>query len=221
VNWSGFSVSTDRDRILSDFIDDWNAGRRPDVDDYLARVPEGERDELADQLMSFLRFAPTPAYSDEALKAIRSEPIVAEALSASAGRAGVLPSLLVRLRSRMGMSNDDVARSLVRSLELGEDRKVKTATYLERLEHGELEPSRVSVRVFDALARLFGVPRSELEGAGDVGSWAAPAAPAAAFRASDEAADAAAPHLDLLAKGLATPGDAARDEVDDLFLGGR
>jgi hypothetical protein len=62
------------------------------------------------------------------------------------------------------------------------------------------------------------VPRSELEGAGDVGGWAAPAA---AFRATDEAADEAAPHLDLLARGLSTPGAAARDEVDDLFLGGR
>ena len=214
-------MSTDRDRILSAFIDDWNAGRRPDVDDYLARVPEGERDELADQLMSFLTFAPTPEYSDEALKAIRAEPIVAEALSASESRAGVLPSLLVRLRTRLGLSNAEVASSLVQSLELPGDRAPKTASYLERLEQGDLEPSRVSVRVFDALARLFGVPRSELEGAGDVGAWAAPAAPAAAFRASDEAADAVAPHLDLLAKGLATPGDAARDEVDDLFLGGR
>ena len=53
-------MTTDRDRILSEFIDDWNAGRRPDVDDYLARVPEGERDELADQLMSFLTFGPPP-----------------------------------------------------------------------------------------------------------------------------------------------------------------
>ena len=75
--------------------------------------------------------------------------------------------------------------------------------------------------MFEVLAKVLGVPRSELEGAGDVGGWAAPGAPAAAFRASDEAADAAAPHLDLLASGLATPGESARDEVDDLFLGGR
>jgi hypothetical protein len=214
-------VSTDRDRILSEFIDAWNSGRRPDVDEYLARVNESERDEFAGELTAFLAFAPTPRYSDEALKAIRSESIVAEALSSAEGRAGVLPSLLVKLRSRLGLSNAEVAGELVRSLELPEDRAPKTAGYLERLERGELEPSRVSTRVFEALARLFGVPRGELEGAGDVGGWASPAAPAAAFRASAEAADEAAPHLDLLAKGLTTPGDAARDEVDDLFLGGR
>jgi transcriptional regulator with XRE-family HTH domain len=213
--------TTDRDRILSEFVDAWNAGRRPDVDDYLARVDESERGELADALMAFLRFAPTPQYSDEALAAIRADPIVAEALAAASGRAGLLPSLFVRLRTRLGLSNADVAGELVESLSLPADRAPKTASYLDRLERGELEPSRISGRVFDALARVFGVPRSELEGAGDVGGWVAPGAPAAAFRASDEAADAAAPHLDLLAKGLTTPGDAARDEVDDLFLGGR
>jgi hypothetical protein len=213
--------TTDRDRILSEFIDAWNAGRRPDVDEYLARVDESERGELAGELTAFLRFAPTPEYSDEALAAIRADPIVAEALAAARGRAGLLPALVVRLRSRLGLSNTEVAGELVRSLDLPEDRAPKTASYLERLERGELEPSRISERVFEALARLFGVPRGELEGAGDVGGWAAPAPPAAAFRASDEAAEETAPHLDLLARGLATPGDAARDEVDDLFLGGR
>jgi transcriptional regulator with XRE-family HTH domain len=213
--------TTDRDRILSEFVDAWNAGRRPDVDDYLARVDENERDELANALMAFLRFAPTPEYSEETLAEVRADPIVAEALAAASGRAGLLPSLFVRLRVRLGLSNADVAGELVQSLSLPADRAPKAASYLDRLERGELEPSRISGRVFDALARVFGVPRSELEGAGDVGGWIAPGAPATAFRASDDAADAAAPHLDLLAKGLTTPGDAARDEVDDLFLGGR
>lgn len=213
--------TTDRDRILSEFIDAWNAGRRPEVDEYLVRADESERDELAGELTAFLRFAPTPEYSEESLAEIRADPIVAEALAAARGRAGMLPSLIVRLRTRLGLSNADVAGELVRAFDLSEDRAPKTESYLDRLERGELEPSRISARVFEALARLFGVPRSELEGAGDVGGWAAPAAPAAAFRASDEAADAAAPHLDLLARGLATPGGENRDEIDDLFLGGR
>jgi len=211
-------VSTDREQILSEFVDAWNAGRRPDVDVYLARVDEAEREELAAELTAFLRFAPTPDYSDDALEAIRADPIVAEALTAAGGRGGLLPSLFARLRARLGLSTAEVAAELVQSLSLPTDRAPKTASYLDRLERGELEPSRISGRVLEALARVLRVPRSELEGAGDVGGWTAPAA---AFRASDEAADEAAPHLDLLARGLSTPGAAARDEVDDLFLGGR
>ena len=54
------------DQVLSDFIDAWNAGRRPRVREYLARLPDGpERDELADQITTWLEVAPTPAYDDE------------------------------------------------------------------------------------------------------------------------------------------------------------
>ena len=39
ANWERFFVSTVREQVLSEFIDAWNAGRRPEVDDYIARVP--------------------------------------------------------------------------------------------------------------------------------------------------------------------------------------
>lgn len=77
--------------------------------------------------------------------------------------------------------------------------------------------SRVSRRVLEGLARVLGVPRSELEGAAEVGGWAT----APVFRAQGDAAQVATPHLELLADALETPGEAQRDEVDDLFLGGR
>jgi hypothetical protein len=223
-NWRRSSVTPDRDRILSEFIDAWNAGRRPDVDDYLSRVPDEERGELADQLISFMSFAPTPAYSDAALDAIRAEPVVRAAHAAGEERAGLLPALLTGLRERFSMSTAQVAGELVELLDLPSDRAPKTAGYLDRLERGELAPTRVSRRVFDALARLFRVPRDQLEGAADLGGWrtlSVAASPAAVFRAEDEAAEAVAPHLELLADALATPSDEGRDEVDDLFLGGR
>ena len=216
----------DRDQILSEFIDAWNAGARPDVDDYLARAPESDRRELAEQLVAFMTFAPTPAYTDEALAAIRAEPIVAEALGAPSARGGVLPALLVALRERLSWTTPQVADELARELEVPEEKTSKVASYLERLERRELDPSGVSSRVFDGLARLFGVPRDELEGAADLGGWVAPAPTARraamAFRASDtEAAEDVRDELDLLAEALHAPGGAARDEVDELFLGGR
>lgn len=205
------------DQILSEFIDAWNAGQRPDVDDYLARADEPERGELAEQLMSFLSGAPTPEYSDEALASIR-----AEALAASSEGTGLFPALLARLRGRFGMTTNDVAGELVAQLELRKDQQAKTAGYVERLEHGELEPTRVSRRVFEALGRMFRVPREQLEGAADMSGWARrAAAPAPVFRAEKEAAADVSRHLEVLADALEAPGAGGRDEVDDLFLGGR
>lgn len=216
-------MTSGTDRALSEFIDAWNAGERPDVDEYLARVDEAERGELADQLISFMSFAPTPEYSDEALAAIRAEPIVAQTSLAAGDRAGLLPTLLTRLRSRFGLGTREVAHELVATLDLPADTEAKTAGYLERLERGELDSTRVSRRVFDALARLFRVPRDELEGAADLrGGFAAmPAMAAPVFRADKDAAADVSEHLEVLADALEAPGGEGRDEVDDLFLGGR
>jgi len=216
-------VTFDRDRILSEFIDAWNAGSRPDVDDYIARAADEEQGELADQLLSFLTFAPTPSYDDDTLAAIRTEAVVAAALAAADQRGGLLPNLLRSLRERFSMTTPQLASELVDALDLPGDKHSKTASYLERLERGELEPARVSRRVFDALARVFEIPRSQLEGAGDVSRWLPARAPAAApvFRADKDAAQAVGAHLDVLADALQAPGGAERDEVDELFLGGR
>lgn len=216
-------MTADRDRVLSEFIDAWNAGERPDVDDYIARVPADEQGELADALVSFLGFAPTPAYSDATLEAIRADPIVAEVLAAPHERGSLLPKLLSTLRTRFSVTTPQLAGELVRALGLPAGREAKTASYLTRLERGELEPTRVSRRVLDALARLFGVPGNEVEGAADFRSRrpVAPTAAAPVFRAEDEAAHAVTPHLELLADALETPGSQGRDEVDELFLGGR
>jgi hypothetical protein len=209
----------ERERILSEFVDAWNAGRRPDVDEHIARAPERERAELAEDLLSFLAFAPTPEYADAELRAIREEPIVVEALAAAGERGGLLPALLPRLRDRRSLTTAQLASELLGALGIASDRAAKAAAYLERLEDGELEPARISRRVFDALARVLAVPRAELEGAGDLSGWRE--APAPVFRAGEDAAEAISPHLELLGDALAAPGGADRDEVDDLFLGGR
>jgi transcriptional regulator with XRE-family HTH domain len=132
----------------------------------------------------------------------------------------VLPALLTGLRERMSMSTAQVAGELVQMLGLPTSGEAKTASYLDRLEQGKLEPARVSRRVFDALSRLFRVPRDELEGAG--GWTPRPAmSPAPVFRADTDAAHAVSDHLELLADALQAPGGEGRDEIDDLFLGGR
>jgi transcriptional regulator with XRE-family HTH domain len=207
----------ERERILSEFIDAWNAGRRPDVDEHIARAPDDERAALAEELLAFLAFAPTPDYGEEELQAIREEPVVVEALGAAGGRGGLLPALLPRLRERRSLTVGELAAELTDALGLERARAEKTAAYVERLEGGELEPARISRRVFDALARVLRVPRAELEGAGELSRWGT----APVFRGDEDATEAVAPHLELLGDALATPGGAERDEVDDLFIGGR
>jgi Helix-turn-helix domain len=208
-------VPPDPDRVLSDFIDAWNAGRRPDVDEHLARVEPDRRDELASDIAAFVAFAPTPDYDDAAIAAIRAEPAVASAAAAAQGRGGLWPALLPRLRERAALSTAQLAVALVGALGLPADREPKARGYLERLEAGELEPRGLSGRLLDALARLLGVPRDDLEAAGAFG------APAPAlFRAEGPAAETLRDDLDVIADALAAPGAGEWDEVDDLFRGG-
>src|SRR4051794_13959730 len=140
-------MSTTREQVLSEFIDAWNAGQRPDVDEYIARVPAEEQGALGEELATFLTFAPAPAYSDDALTAIRSE--IAEAAGTTDQRE-LFSALVTRLRERIGSSTTDIAGELVGELGLTQEQAPKTARYLERLETGTLEPSRVSRRVFAA-----------------------------------------------------------------------
>src|SRR5688500_1390547 len=128
------------DRVLSEFIDEWNAGRRPRVRDYLARLPDGPaRDELADAITDWLSVAPTPAYSEGTRGAIRAE--VARTFELS------------RLRERAGFSPRELAARVAKAFGLSDVER--TEGYLARLEAGELDPSRVSRRLLDALAGVL------------------------------------------------------------------
>jgi hypothetical protein len=211
-------VTTDRDRILSEFIDAWNAGRRPSIDEYLARVPEPEREGLLEDITSYISWGPTPAYDDAALAQIRAEPAMAAALSGYRKRPASWPALLAARRQALALSADDLAARLVNVLGLASQRRAKTRDYLERAERGELDASRFAPRLLDALAELLQTSRRELRGA--AGTWM-PVQAAPAFRAGDDAAMVTREHLELMADAAAAPSEADWDEVDDLFRGGR
>jgi transcriptional regulator with XRE-family HTH domain len=194
------------DQVLSDFIDAWNAGRRPDVLAYLARLPEGpERDALADEISMWLEVAPTPRYDEAARAAIRAEPALQAAL----------PSLLARLRTRAGLSVGDVAHRIVERFSLGDGDEARAAAYVARLERGDLEPARVSRRLLDALGGLLGAPLAEA-----VPPRAAAVAGGALFRADGPAGDDVLHELDVLTRAATTPAPAPMDELDRLFTGG-
>ena len=210
------------DRVLGEFIDAWNAGRRPRVGEYLARVPEGaERDELADQIGTWLELAPVPEHDAATRAEIRAEPVVRQVVDAVGADAGLWPEVMPQLRARAGLSVGDLAARLVERFGLGRDGERRTAEYLVRMERGDLEAARVSRRLLDALGDLLGASGRTLADAGRLGGAMGPAAAGGTlFRAGEETADWVARDIEALSRAAMTPAPPEMDEVDRLFTGG-
>ena len=78
---------------------------------------------------------------------------MAGVLRAADELAGSWPQLVSRLRARAGLSVRDVAARIVERFGLRSEDTGRTEGYLEQLERGALEPSRVSYRLLDVLGR--------------------------------------------------------------------
>ena len=138
------------DQVLSDFIDAWNAGRRPRVREYLARLPDGaERDELAEQITTWLELAPTPAYDDAARAAIRGEPAVAPLLAVG-DDAGLWPDCCPACAPAPACHRAELAAACSSALGSRADDAERTGAYLERLERGD---ARARARLAPAARR--------------------------------------------------------------------
>jgi len=203
------------DELLDQFIADWNAGRRPRVEDYLERAPTGERDELGALMNTFLDHAPTPQFSSETIAAIQREPAVSELGALADSRAGFWPSLLPRLRRRAKLTRDQLVLQLAERLALpGQEPKIKR--YYHQMEAGTLDPEGVSMRVLDSLAAVVGVKTRELEEAGSF-QGAGGLASGPLYARAQEANELSG--AEWTATMPASAGD--WDEVDELFRGGR
>ena len=89
------------DQLIGEFIDDWKAGRRPDVGAFLERADPSDRDDLAAQLMTWLEVAPTPDYDAATRKEIAAEPALTSALATAAQLRAPLAERLPTLRERV------------------------------------------------------------------------------------------------------------------------
>ncbi len=196
------------DRILGEYIDAWKTGERPDLDAYLARVPAADRDDLAEQVGTWLQVAPTPDYPAAARASIAAEPALRAALREAAALRPP-PERLEVLRERAGLGVGDVAARL--AARFGFADQSRAVAYLERLERGELDASRVSRRLLDALSEMLGAVR-----------LASPAAAAsqALFRADEDAEEWIAADIDALSRAALAAAPKPMDELDRLFLGG-
>jgi hypothetical protein len=206
------------DRLLNEFVEAWNAGRRPEVDDFVERAPEGERDELAGLIGAFLEIAPTPAYSPEQLDALRADPTVQAIARVAEDEPG--PTPLPRLRERAKLKRDQVVEALARTLGFPE-KMAKISRYYHQLEIGTITPGQVSQRVVDALADILGVTPNDVEQAGAF-FHLSPEPAAEMFLRRDEYGNEilTAERLEAAAERAPVP-EESWDEVDRLFLGGR
>jgi transcriptional regulator with XRE-family HTH domain len=210
------------EQVLGEFVDAWNAGRRPRAIEYLARVPEGpERDELAEQIGTWLEVAPAPQHDAGTRAQIRGEPAVRHVLEAVGEDAGLWPAVLPQLRARAGLSVRQVAAGLVERFGLAVGAEDRAADYLARMERGELEAARVSRRLLDALGELLGASGRTLADAGGLGAAMRPAAAGGTlFRAGQDAAEWVARDIETLSRAAMSPAPPPMDEVDRLFVGG-
>lgn len=210
------------DQVLSDFIDAWSAGRRPRVPDYLARVPQGVvRDELADSITSWLEVAPRPRYDEATRAEIRDEPIVQRVFQAVGEDAGLWPDVIPRLRERARLSLRELALRLVERFQLGDGNADRATDYMGRMERGELEPSRVSRRLLEALGETLGASGRTLSDAARLGSGFRPAAAGGTlFRSDADADEQVVRDIEALSRAAMAPAPAPIDELDRLFTGG-
>jgi hypothetical protein len=210
-------MTDDPDRLLSEFIDAWNAGQRPRSEDYLARAPDQAREELEAQIETFLQWAPTPDYDEQTTRELMEQPAVLAATAAFDAEVGLWPALLPRLRERTRLTRSELAGRLAGALGV-QGREAKTERYLEEMESGRLDPGGVSRRVLDALGAILGIGGEELERTGSFATWD----PAPALLRSEPDTAASVGHLEVLADAMAAPPPSEEwDEVDQLFRGGR
>jgi hypothetical protein len=216
---SGAPTMSDVDRLLAEYITEHRAGGEADPLGYLDRLEGAEREELVALLDAYLQRAPAREWDAQAFRGSPAEQLARSLHRSLAGRAGLWPVVLPRLRERARVRRADLVDRLAEALGVG-DRRAKVAGYYHEMEQGSLEPAGVSDRVLDALGGIVGASAESLRRAGE--------SLAGAVAAEDRAEPAFTRLRHGAAEGMASPGDRAEpvrggegwDEVDELFRGG-
>lgn len=162
--------------LLSQYIAEHRAAGDADPAVYLAKVTGIDRAELAAHIDRYLTEAPRPSFDADAFARFRGDPrrqaMVERILD---------DATLEDVRKQAGISKTRAGEALARSLGLaGREQRVK-ARYHD-IETGNVDPSRVRPRVWEALAAILGASAERLRSAAESAFGAAGArAEASAF----------------------------------------
>ncbi len=217
------------EHALGEFAAAWKAGRRPRIEQFVARLDPSDREEFLELVDAWLELAPDPVYDEGTRTRIAGESDVAAVVHALREDRTLWPDLLPRLRERRGLSLRELSHLLVEVLALPAATAAdesRLAGWLERMETDRVDPDGVTRRVLCALGDTLGVSATTLEDAGDVRGWRPATAGGLLWRADVPAQAQLGAQLDALAAAGAMPApdhDSAGtgDDVDALFTAGR
>jgi hypothetical protein len=213
----------DVDRLLAEFIRAHLAGTDPDPREYMQRVDEPDRTELADLIDSYYVGAPPRPWDPDAFSGSGAEEMTEMIDRALRGQSGFWPLLLPRLRDQARLRRSELVGRLAELLGVA-DREHKVASYYHQMEQGLLPSSGVSGRVLERLGEILSVTPGSLRESGRApGIRGALADEDAVFaRTAHPTPDWQLEH----AEAAPPPGaagaerEAEWDEVDRLFRGG-
>jgi len=132
--------------LFDEFAAAYAHGDRPDVRDYLHRAGDGAAD-LAGLVDAFLVVTIPPAPAEAARRRVH---------------ALVPKPTLLDLRTKAGVRRDRLVDEIMTTFSIESAKRRRVKQYYHDLESGLLDPSRVSLRLWDLLGRLLGAEPSTL-----------------------------------------------------------
>ncbi len=209
----------DVENLFRSYVARHRVGESPSERDLLREVEGTDRDELAAMIDGYLARAPRRAWDADAFEASGESPFVHSVARSLGGSAGLWPTLLPRLRSRVRIARHDLVSELANRLGVV-GRQDKVELYYHQMEQGLLPSEGVSDSVLEALGAILGESREALRRAGQTlgtpgaGTTDAVFARTVSGALDDKGTPAAAP----ASAPMSTDDD--WDEIDRLFRGG-
>ena len=206
------------ERLREQFIAAFEAGERPDPREYLTQLEGADQRELEALLDAYLAQAPRRRFDAQAFAASPARALVDDLDQSLSGVAGAWPVVLPRLRNAARLRRGDLVATARREPRRHEPRGQGRALLPRDGAGAAASGRRLRPRARRAREPAPDHPRATPRGGCLARPRAGAVAPAALF------ARTAAPTDDELAAMASAPAAApepeARDEVDELFLGG-
>lgn len=213
---------TDVNRLLRDYIERYEAEGAPDASDLLEQVQGRDRAELLALIEGYLEHAaPSTEWDPGAFEGSIAQRASQRVMDAWEAESAPLPRELVALRKERKLKRSSLVERLAAALGFpGEVERV--GVYYNAMEHGQLQPWRISRKVYDALANVFEVSSDRLWKAGESVAPSAGGEPGAVFaRAArvEAAGQPTAPSPGRASDQLEESEEIEPDELDRLFIG--